>query len=105
MQEIAQRGNYELDENAAPLPVPDDGDELQQAVQDLEDLIENLDVEDPGDIGGVEGGGGIQALEDLAEEERQPDIEGNNTETSRIPSVNTALKFINTLKSARLEDD
>ena len=85
-----------MDEIADPLLVPDDGDQLQQAVQDLEDLVGFLDVE---------GGGGFQAPEDLAEEERQPDIDGNNAETSRIPSVNTALKFINALKSARLEDD
>ena len=82
-----------MDEIADPLLVPDDGDQLQQAVQDLEDLVGFLDVE---------GGGGFQAPEDLAEEERQPDIDGNNAETFHIPSVNTALKFINALKSARL---
>ena len=94
-----------MDENADLLPVPDVGDQVQQAVQDLEDLIDILGVEGGGDVGGVEGDGDVQVPEDLVEEERRPDIDGDNTETSRIPSVNTALRFISALKSACLEDD
>ena len=85
--------------------MPDDSDQLQQAIQDLEDLIDILDLKGPQDVRGVEGGNGIQEADDLAEEERQLDFDGNSAETSRIPSVDTALKFINTLKVAHLEDD
>ena len=70
-------------------------------------MIGILDAEGPGGVGGVEGIGGIggvEALEGLADK-GLPDIAAHNAETSRIPSVNTALKFINALKSARLEDD
>ena len=42
-----------MDEDADPLPVPDDRDPLQQAIQDLDDLIGILDAEGPGGVGGV----------------------------------------------------